>query len=158
MSSAGSKSRSPWPDRFREPTAESLIDFLHRQNLPSFNHARSKLLALEGIGESIAWQGVWNWTLAFRATGQQGSACAYLIPDPDRPRICIPIAEHRLADLPARRLSKAVRESILHAPSVNGDRWPVWAIQSKAQIEELLVLVEVRSGVDIRVTSITAVV
>lgn len=156
MSSAGAKSRSPWPDRFREPTVEYLIEFLRRQNLPAFNQARTKLLALDGMHETIAWQGVWNWTIGYRMAGQSGSACAYLIPDPDKPRLCVPIAEHRLADLPTRKLSKIVREAILHAPAVNGDRWPVWAIQSKAQIDELLLLVEVRPVVEVRVASATA--
>lgn len=96
------------------------------------------------MSESLSWRGVWHWTLAYRGQGRAEPACAYLIPDPERPRLCIMITEERLADLPLRKVSKAVRESVIHAPPVNGVRWPVWAIHSKAQVDELLPLIEVR--------------
>lgn len=156
MAATGVKTRSPWTDRFRSPAAETLIDGLHRQHIPAFGLARARLAAMDGLREVIAWHGVWNWTLEFHGPASGASASAYLIPDPDKPRLCVPIAEHRLATLSPKKYSKSIRDAILHAPAVNGDRWPIWAIQTKAQIDELLQLVEVRAVVVTTVAPVPA--
>jgi hypothetical protein len=131
-----------WEDRFQTPTAEELAGELHRQHAPAFAHARE--IAGSGGREAVTWQGVWNWTIEFRHNGDAGPALAYLIPDPDRPRVCVPIPEEALAALGKRRLAKHVKDSLAHAPVVQGVRWPVWEIHTKAGVEEILSLMEVR--------------
>lgn len=110
---------------------------------PAFEHARGKLLAIEGMRETLGLQGVWNWALAFRLTDAEPAA-AYLIPDPARPRMCITLADERLPDLPARKTPRHVRDVLMHSPNVAGIRWPIWDMESKAQVDDLLALLEFR--------------
>jgi hypothetical protein len=68
-------------------------------------------------------------------------ALAYLVPEPGRPQICIPLDYNALERVTPRRLSRAVRDGIIFAAEIGGRRWASWQVQSETQIDELLLLV-----------------
>lgn len=140
---ASTKVRIAWLDRFVEPKDETLVDSLNRQVAPAFEHARDMLKASGTLHETIAWQGVWNWTFTY-TNGQPDKPVAYLVPDPVRPRLALAFPDHLIPKLTLKKLSKSVRDGLAHAPVVGAVRWAQWDIQSKAQIEEILTLVEAR--------------
>lgn len=142
--SSHAKSRPSWGDRFRAPDAESLVESLPRHQVPAFEHARERLRSVGGVRETLGWHGVWNWSFAFRHNGDSDPAVAYLVPDPSRPRLCVTFPDDRIGELPVKKLSKAVRDTLAHAPTVDGVRWPTWEIHSKAQVDEILALMEYR--------------
>jgi hypothetical protein len=141
------RTSSPWEDRFRTPTPADLRAAITRSAHAAVELAAETLTSREAVRESVQWRGVWNWTLVYSHNGDPEPAWAYIIPDPGRPRLCIPVAEETVSDLPVKRLARTVRDGVSHAPAVNGVRWPVWDILTKAQVEEVLSLLEFKRGV-----------
>jgi len=106
---------------------------------------RTGLTELSGVRESIVWQGVpWRWTFIYRHEADSQRGLAYLIPQPEKPLLAIPLPAEVVAALQPRKLSRSIRDVIVHAPSVAGLRWATWEIQSESQVEELLSLVTAR--------------
>ena len=134
-----------WQNRFVTPGAQELADAVARSLRPTLACVRKRLLSVDGVCEQVQWQGVWKWTLVYTHRGQPGRAWAFLVPDPERPRLCIPMPEVSLGTPKARRLTRELREMLSQAPVVNGARWPVWTLQNKAQAEELLSLCELKA-------------
>ncbi|MDX2130641.1 MAG: hypothetical protein SFY69_01155 [Planctomycetota bacterium] len=141
MSGLAARHRPAWSDRFRVPEAHSLVGELPRAFGPAVEHARRILTGTHAFTESVCWQGVWNWCLRYGPNPMPPIACAYVVPDPAKPRLCIPFPEFTLRAMSPKRVGKSVRDTLVHAPSVNGIRWATWDIQSKAQVEEVLDLV-----------------
>jgi hypothetical protein len=134
--------RVRWEDRFRTPSPAELRGEVGRNGHAAVELAATILLSGEGVRESVQWRGVWNWTIAYCHNGDVEPARAYIIPDPSKPRLCIPFPDEMIEGLPAKKLSREVREALSLAASVNGVRWPVWDIHSKAQVEDVLALLE----------------
>lgn len=134
-------SRARWENRFHVPTAEQLVTGVTKSLVPATDLSRRTLLEVESSVESVQWRGVWRWTLVYAASPAE-PGLAYIIPEPSKPRLCIPFPESQLGDLPLKRLSKIVRDGLMAAPIVAGTCWPVWEIQNKAQVAEVLTLLE----------------
>jgi len=136
-----SASRTHWENRFHVPTADQLVAGVCKSLIPATDLSRKTLLEVESAVESVQWRGVWHWTLVYSASATE-PGLAYIIPEPAKPRLCIPFPESQLGDLPLKRLPKLVRDVLTAAPAVAGTRWPVWEIQNKAQVSEVLTLLE----------------
>lgn len=125
-----------WCDRFSNPGADALIDALPKGFAPAVQHARERLMAGYGLSEQVRWQGVWCWTLVYSCDA--GHGVAYVIPDPARPRLSLAVKVGGAADLPLKKLSRTVRDALLHAPVVDGFKWVALEITSKAAVDETL--------------------
>lgn len=137
------KPRSCWEDRFRAPSVSELRGLLSKQHVQLFDAAREALLALGGVSESIEWRGVpWRWTLAFQV--EPARPLAYLVPQPARPRLAVPVTDDVVASLAARRVSRPIRDAIVFAPRVGEVLWPSWELLGRTQIDELLELVRAK--------------
>jgi hypothetical protein len=141
--SAPSKTRLAWLDRFKAPTPDDLLAPFNKQSSALIEHTRQKFRSVEGVKEDLGWHGVWNWTFSFRVPGEE-RPWAYLIPDPARPRVSIPVMDEMIPDLPIRKLSKFVRDGLAHAPVVDGVRWASWDHLSKTQADEIVSLAQLR--------------
>jgi hypothetical protein len=146
MPAVAQRHRSVWDDRFHAPAANDLIVGIDKQWRSAVTHARAVLLRDEDIREQIAWQGVWKWTLTFRHAGVPERAWAYLIPDPAKPRLCVPMSEAAVDGLSVSKTPKFVRESLAFAPIVDGVRWPVWELQTRQQTDGILGLLASKHG------------
>lgn len=140
MASSANRGRPAWSDRFRQPTAKELVEGVAEPAVGAVRALREALLAGRGDdgAEVVTWRGVWKWTLAYRGSDRP---FAYVIADPAKPRLSIPVSDAALAELALRKLSRVVRDGLSHAPNVDGVRWATWDVQSEQQAEELIVLV-----------------
>jgi hypothetical protein len=102
--------------------------------------ARKQLGEMPGVSESLVWQGVpWRWTFVYAGEeASVGRAVAYLIPDPNRLQICVPLAQEHIEQMPLKRMKKSVRDGIVHARNVGGVWWPTWEIQNSTALGEIL--------------------
>lgn len=134
------RTRSCWEDRYRTPTVRELLELLTRQHAQLVEHARDQAITLEGVREVIEWRGVpWRWTLAYYV---ETSPLVFLVPQPNRPRIALPLGDELARSLPLKRASKVVRDAITFAPRVGGVLWPAWDLTTRALTEEIAGLVQ----------------
>lgn len=135
--------RSRWADKFREPTLDALLsDLADKSGAPAFTTLRTNLLGQPGIEETVEWLGTpWQWTLVYRCDSDPTRALAYLIPDPSRPQVCVPLTHPMVQAIPLRRLKKGIREGINYSKMVAGTYWPTWALASAAATEDILDLI-----------------
>lgn len=139
MSRKAPKPRMAWEDRFATPDADDLLRGFHRHHTALIQQAREGILALGEVTESIVWRGVpWRWTFAFSEEGEAERAWAYLIPQPGRPLLAIPLTAEHVDGLPMKRLSKSVRDGIGLAAMVGGVYWAQWDLTSRPQVDELI--------------------
>lgn len=133
------KPRSLWEDRFGRPTIESLLAACPRSVLPFIDHARERLKKVKGVAEQLAWQGIpWRWTLTYCHPQELERAFAFVVPDPAKPRLAVPIPDRILAEVPLKKASKPFRDAIQQAPIVGAVRWCQWELQTKGLIEEIV--------------------
>jgi hypothetical protein len=155
--------KTAWEDKFRVPTLQELLGHFHDKQIGQlFEAARGELLACgraaEGglagsgaISEAIAWTGVpWRWTMVYTCDSpahallglQPSHAWAYLVPDPVKVQICIPMSIPLIQMLPARRLKKFIRDGIIHARAVAGVHWPCYEVTARAQLDDIVDLAQ----------------
>ena len=138
---SSSKPRAAWEDRFRRPTVDELLDGLNKQLLSLAESWRERMSEAPGVREELSWQGIpFRWTLVYRSENRPERPLAYLVPQPVRAYIAIPIASDAVNRLPLRKLSKPVRDSLGAASLVNGLYWAQWDLLSKSQLDELLLI------------------
>jgi dihydroxyacetone kinase DhaKLM complex PTS-EIIA-like component DhaM len=56
------------------------------------------------------------------------------------------VLEATLADLPSKKVTKSMRDTIMKAPLIDGTYWVTWDLTSKAVIEEACTLAAARVG------------
>ncbi len=132
--------RMPWENRFEQPTIEALRSPYNKQLGGYHDTARDFLLKFDNIEETIDWHGLpWRWSSRFDIIGVSNErGWVYLVPDPEGPRLSIPLTEEMVEKLPKTRLKKHVREGIDHAKRIGDVRWTDWEITGKAQLDDLL--------------------
>lgn len=135
------KVRRPWEDRFKTPTLNDLRGHYNKQLCALLDMARENLLEFPGVVEEISWQGLpWRWTLMYRCSADPSRVWAYLVPDPEKPKISMPLTAEMLATLPMHRLKRHVKDGVSQARLVNGVHWATWEVTSKPQLQEILEL------------------
>lgn len=99
------------------------------------------------MNEVVAWQGVWRWTLVYSHPSLPGQVWAFLVPDPSRPLLAVPVAEIVLPSLPTKHLTRPVRDGLVLAPVVGGVRWASWEVTSNALAENVLAIAASRATI-----------
>ncbi len=140
MAAATHKPRSAWENRFKTPTADQLVSALETQPAGILKNVREALAAIPGASEKVEWAGVWNWCFVWRIVEGSDPAWVYIVPDPAKLRVSIPVADCVVEHLPLRKLSRYGREGISTSPLVGETRWPLWEVTAKTQAEELALL------------------
>jgi hypothetical protein len=138
--------RKAWEDRFRTPTADDLVGGMNKQIASLVEAARERLMAVPGVREDLAWQGLpWRWTLVYRQPLDNGRGWVYLVPDPAKPLLAMPLTADAVAALPLNRLKKHVKDGVTQARLVDSVYWATWEITGKTQLTEILELVHHKS-------------
>ncbi len=133
-----------WKDRFSRPTEADLLGGLTRECRRLIERVHSKCEAIEAGQRRVLWHGIpWRWTIEISLNN--GEPLAFVISEPGRPQLAVPLDATDLDRLPMRRLSKGVREGILGARAVGNTLWPEWELTSNTQVDELMILVRVRA-------------
>ncbi len=134
--------RSSWENKFDEPTIDDLRAGFGKQVGALIDGARDKLCSYEPVDESVSWQGVpWRWTMVYSAPDLDDRPIAYLVLDPQRPLIAIPMTAELVESIPMHRLKKHVRDGVLLSRKVVGVYWSTWELTSKSQLQDILELV-----------------
>ncbi len=139
----GNGTKSAWNDKFRQPTEDELRAGLSKPLQQVFDDARERLVELDGESESLVWQGVpWRWTFVYTIEGAgESRALAYVIPDPARLQICVPLTNEMVEKLPLKRMKKSIRDGVVFARHVAGVSWPTWDIPTATALDEVFELV-----------------
>jgi hypothetical protein len=139
----GNVTKTTWSDKFRQPRAEELRAGLSKSVQQVFDDARERLSELDAGCEWLVWQGVpWRWTFVYMNAGAAESrAFAYLIPDPARLQICVPLSDEVIERLPLKRMKKSIRDGIVFARHVAGVSWPTWDVATKTALDEVFELI-----------------
>jgi hypothetical protein len=95
-------SKLPWNNRFRMPTDAELLSAFQAPTLGYLKTARERFKAGPSVLEMICWHGTWKWTFAYRSIALMQCQWAYILPDPAKAQICVPVLEATLADLQAQ--------------------------------------------------------
>jgi hypothetical protein len=128
--------RKAWEDKYRTPSVSELVVGLDAQHAQLFRAAREALGQM--APERLSWLGIpWRWSLVY-GVPRSPRPLAYLVPQPSRPLVIVPLGSEIEADVLDRKLSKPARDAIMHAPVVGEVRWTQWDLSSKAQLEEVL--------------------
>ncbi len=136
---------TPWHDRFTRPSVEGLLACLEEGHRAAFEAAREALSGLPGVREELVHMGVpWRWCLRYTTEGDD--RFAFLVPEPGKPLLSLPLPEAFLEGLPLRRLSRGVRDGLTHARLVGGVVWAEWELTSRTQAEELTQLAQQKHG------------
>ena len=138
MGTPKTKSRGAWEDRFHIPSPEELLEGLPANVRGRVMQLRTQLASTTGAREYMQWLGPWGWVFVYRTPKCNGVAKAYIVPDPDRPRVCLPAAEHAIAAACEKAISKAAREVVASSPAVDGVRWAVWDVETKEAAQDAI--------------------
>lgn len=127
---------APWRNQFAQPTTDLLLDEIESERRKLFDLFREGLLALDACEESLDWHGIpWRWSLEYTI----GTVTrAYLVPDPERPCVAMPIRAAEIDAINLRSLSRPVREGVVNAAYVAGVLWAEWELTAATQVNDLL--------------------
>jgi hypothetical protein len=138
MPSIEFKHKSVWENKFRSPTLAELKAAYPKPVQQLVDEAREALVTFGDYKEDLAWLGIpWRWSLVYRQPGEP-LAAAYLVPQPVKPRLAVPVEMEFVLTAPTRKLSKFIREGLVHCPEVGGIRWASWELLAKNQIDEII--------------------
>jgi hypothetical protein len=144
MTTVEFKSKSVWENKFRTPTIVQLRELYPKPVQQLWDESREAIMALGDVREELCWLGVpWRWSLVYRF-GPDNAVLAYLVPQPIKPRLAAPMPPEAYMKMSARKLSKYIREGLLHAPAVGAIRWSSWELTAKTQLDEVMVMVRSR--------------
>ncbi|MCL4220681.1 MAG: hypothetical protein KJZ65_04860 [Phycisphaerales bacterium] len=134
---------SVWDDQFSRPDRSSLLAGLNKQDQMLVDRCLERLDAAPKVRSSVRWHGIpWRWTIRYETDRKE--PVAFLIPEPRRPRLAIPLTAADLDRIGLKKLSKPTREGIALASAINGVVWTEWVLSSKSQADELLGLIAAR--------------
>ncbi len=139
MAKFNAKPLSAWEDRFRTPSLAELRAAQPNKTLGQvLEHARERLAAFEGVKSEIAWQGIpWRWTIVFHPGDDEGLPLAYLVPEPGKLQVAVPLRREFAGTLPVKRLPRVIRDRIVFASEVAGILWPRFEFSTKGQFDEI---------------------
>lgn len=139
------KAATIWENKFRSPTGAELLHGLAKPHAALVDEARTRLLGVSGAREEIVWHGLpWRWTFSYRGEGALSRPWAYLVPEPAKPRLVLPLTLEELSRFPLRKLTKPARDPLSHGVEVDGVHWVEWEISVRALMDEVLTLAVAR--------------
>jgi hypothetical protein len=142
MSSLTAPKRLPWDDRWNQPQLEELLtvyeDPMKRKVIDTL---LARFSAFDGMQQSLHWHGTaWKWTLQFTLHDPDGKPMelmAYFVPNPVSPRMCIPLREEVISQLPIKRLNRYIRDGIRSSKCAVELHWAVWVPTAQTEVEYL---------------------
>lgn len=142
MAQARSYVRSPWSDRFREPTTRQLRDELPGKVRHVFDAVRKRLLEIDGVREQFAWYGeCWHWSIEYR-TRLSDEPLAVVIPSPQDLQLALPLDREFTSSLQLKRMKRAVRDGLELAQEPFDTRWGIWSLGGTGMLDDLQDLIE----------------
>lgn len=149
-----SKSRTPWEDRFRCPSAQDLTShYRNRQLATLFDLAKDHLSAIAPFAPRITWQGVaWRWSVTWHDPSEPAGPDGlprprfYLVPHPEGPTVACPMTEEAFTNLPRRGLGRNAREGLDQSRQIGDVRWASWRVTNRTALAEVVAAVAMLHG------------
>ena len=128
-----------WENKFRTPTLEECIDPYAPHLRQLFDDARARILGYEGLSEEFGWQGLpWRWCLTYRHPHDESHDFAYLVPNPEKPRVAMPFSEHELQSMPLHRFKKHLKDALAHSVKTGRTHWATFEITNRPQLDDVI--------------------
>lgn len=141
--------RLPWENRWTLPEMGDLIQPIQEQSRKALRTLMDQVASLEGLDHRLHWYGpAWRWTIEYRLQmevgvgEQQPEAFCYLVPNAERPVVCVPLTNGQVDTLPMRRLNKLVRNGIRSAKCAVSVHWATWNLMASAEVPHLFDLIK----------------
>lgn len=139
MSSIAADLRSVWSNKFEKPEPEGLFESLEDDHTPFAVMARKKFGSFKGVREDLGWLGLpWRWTFAYRPRRKGAEPFVYLVPDPDRPRVCIRLDADVVCSIELEKLSRTARDALAGATRVGSRVWTEIELTSQSQTDDAI--------------------
>lgn len=133
-----------WQDRFNTPDVATLRKGFDAEAADAFDRIRKDLLAVDTVREELAWYGQsWGWSIEYHMDGIDGPL-AVIIPAPEDVQMAMTIDSDFLAQLPLRRMKRAIRDGLDLASPPFDTSLAVWSLQPVHILDDLMDLVERR--------------
>jgi hypothetical protein len=131
--------RRAWEDRYHTPTVSELVGAVGKPQCDLLEWVRQQFRELDGVRELVVWQGIpWRWSLTYSVHRNQ--PWVYLVPQPGKPAIAIPLSQELAAEVAAKKFSKAIKDAVALAPLVGSIRWVQCDLTARTQGEDLVAL------------------
>ena len=149
MSETTPQQRLPWENRWNPPAMEDLIRPIQDQSRKALSTLMDQIDGLEGLEHRLHWYGPsWRWTIEYRmgelskSKAEEPEAVCYLVPNAERPIVCVPLTNAVVEKLPMRRLNKLVRNGIRSAKCAVSVHWATWNLTASAEVPHLFDLIK----------------
>ncbi len=137
-----------WQDRFVTPNPEALVAAVRAAETAAthFDELRDALNTDLALRETLGWHGIpWRWSFAYTVPGHpdQTHPLAYLIPEPARPQIALPIRADAADAIGATKLHRSIKDGLANGKLVGDTLWAEWELASVPRIPDLITLLRV---------------
>ncbi len=140
---ATAKKRLAWEDKFATPEIDTLREQYPKAMRTLFDEARERIVAFGDASEELVWEGLpWRWCLRYTVPGDPTRAFAFLVPNPEKPRIGVSFTGEMLQSMPLHRLKKYMKEILVASHDVGGMFWSEFEFASKPQLDDAMDLVK----------------
>lgn len=152
---AEQRSDSVWSNRFGSPDLETLLDDVPTgESEPGEPDKPGEALraVFDGLRERkgcrirVEWLGLpWRWTIVVAHPDAEHPDLAYLVPSPENPMLCVPVATTGPNKPDFAALTKPVRQTLDASAIVAGYIWAEWPI-SAVDLVAIKPLLDARAG------------
>ena len=149
MTEMTQQERLPWQNRWSSPAMDDLIQPIQDQSRKALSTLMDQIAGLDGLEQRLCWNGPsWRWTIEYRlehppkSEEEEPEAVCYLVPNAERPVVCVPLTNAVVEKLPMRRLNKLVRNGIRSAKCAVSVHWATWNLTASAEVPHLFDLIK----------------
>jgi len=143
---------SVWSDRFGAPDLAALVAGVPDQIEDGEGPGEAFRAVLDGLRERkgcrtrVEWLGLpWRWTIVVSHPDVEHPQLAYVVPSPERPVLCVPVATSGPEKPDYSSLTKPVRQVLDASAIVAGYVWAEWPI-SNVDLVAIKPLLDARAG------------
>mgnify|MGYP001148939130 CR=1 FL=1 len=140
------KNRSPWEDRWSQPSLSQLLEPIREPYRKPFEQLIEEIESCQDLRQELTWYGdAWKWTLHYTqhdGTGREVGTLCYLVPKAESPLVCVPLTGEQIEQLPLKRLGKVVREGIRAAKCAVETHWATWSPSNSSDVSQIVDLIK----------------
>ncbi len=140
------KTRSPWEDRWSQPSLNQLLEPIRDPYKKAFEQLIEEIDDCDDLKQELTWYGdAWKWTLHYTqqdGDGREVGTLCYLVPRAENPLICVPLTSELIERLPMKRLGKVVRDGIRSAKCAVETHWATWSPSNSSDVAQIMDLVK----------------
>ena len=141
------KRRTPWDDKFNRPTEEQLAEVYQSPLRELFDDLRTRINAFEGASEELVWlNSPWRWCFRYALEGDPTAGWCYLVPDPEKPKVGMPLTGDMLRAMPLHRFKKHIKESLAVSQQVGDVAWATFDVAARTQLDDVMDMVKRKHG------------